>query len=164
MFRQQQWMSAWLPNVTPGHNRPWSELMLSKKRHFSCNNGRCRQTQCNVGHTHRLKPQGELLSPPSISPCCCPHYLISTVLSKKATVSLARCISRAAAVEPVLTFDWAGFIRIDPFIPKWTLKVVRKTKCTHFHLKKVFCTQDLKSWLKCFIQTYFIMKTNENYI
>lgn len=53
----------------------------------------------------------------------CPRYLISTVLSKKRTMSLVRWIS-STGTEPFLSFLSAGFIRIDPFIPKWTLKGV----------------------------------------
>lgn len=51
----------------------------------------------------------------------CPCYLISTVLSKKHTVSSVRCIS-STGVESFLCLLSAGFIRIDPFIPKWTLE------------------------------------------
>lgn len=42
-------------------------------------------------------------------------------------MSLVRCIS-SAETEPVLSFLSAGFIRIDPFIPKWTLKRREKKK------------------------------------
>lgn len=93
-----------------------------KRRCFSCDNNRRLQTQPNVGHTEWDTHPKVILDHLNLSnrhPC--PLYLASTVLSKKHTMSLVRCIS-STDMELLLSFLSAGFMRIDPFIPKWTLK------------------------------------------
>lgn len=93
-----------------------------KRRCFSCDNNRWLQAQPNVGHTEWDTHTKVILDHLNLSnrhPC--PLYLASTVLSKKHTMSLVRCIS-STSMELFLSFLSAGFMLIDPFIPKWTLK------------------------------------------
>lgn len=93
-----------------------------KRQCFSRNNNRRLQTQPNVGHTEWDTHPKVILDHLNLSNRhLCPLYLASAVLSKKHTMSLVRCIS-STGMELLLSFLSAGFMRIDPFIPKWTLK------------------------------------------
>lgn len=121
------------------------KCQAKERRRFSCDNNHRLQTQPNVGHTEwDTRPKVNLDHLNLSNRCLCPLYLPSAVLSKKHTMSLVRCIS-SAGVEPAPSLLSAGFMRIDPFIPKWTLKSWKKLMwwgCLRFdwsrHQKIVF--------------------------
>lgn len=112
--------------ISQSMNRP---NVKPQRLSFSCDNNHHFRTEPNVGHSRWMR----LIHPPKVNFyhlnlsnwCLCPRYLASTALSKKHTTSLVRCIS-STGMESVLSFLSAGFMRIDPFIPKWNLTTRRK--------------------------------------